>query len=458
MGPAVSVARARSAIVTRACCVLAGALLTVVVAAPATYGAEPPEGIDEPQGWIVVDATSGRVLAAEEPHTALPPASLAKVMTALVAVERLPDDAQIEISDLAAEQPPSKLGALPGEQYRLDDALAAVMMESSNDLAYAIAEATGGDLDGFDELLDATAERFGMRDSELNDPAGFDDDTAFDGGPRISPFDVAVSVRNALSVPSIAKWAAAPSYAFDGPAARFELVNHNRMLPGASLETPGVNGFKTGRTSLAGNTLVATATREGRSMIVVVMNTPDVYAWAGYLLDLGFETPAGSDGTGEQLPEPVVSIRAQRERDRNEFLALVTGQASAGPTTTVSTIAVEPFDPTGATATAASGATVAGTDGQEQAGDGDSGGVSLPTVAIVVLSGLGLAFVARREQVKRRKRRRLLGRERAAMMRRGSLPVVDGRYRIGTRVGPPLQSHVKVQPMDEQPDAAPHDP
>jgi D-alanyl-D-alanine carboxypeptidase len=428
--------------------IVAGQVCAASALAPAASAAEPPEGVDEPQAWIVVDASSGRVLAAREPHAALPPASLAKVMTALVAVERLPAGAEVAISELAASQPRSKLGALAGEQYRFEDAVAALMMESSNDMAYALAEATGGDLEGFDELLDATAERYGMRDSELNDPAGFDDETAYGGGPRMSPFDVAVSVRNALAVPGIAKWAAAPTYTFDGPAARFELVNHNRMLPGASLETAGVNGFKTGRTNLAGNTLAATATREGRTMIVVVMNTPDVYAWATYLLDVGFETAAG-DGTGEQVPEPEVSIRAQRERDRDEFLALVTGQAGTGATTTVATVAVEPFEPP---ATTAAGAGANDENGQDDAG-GSGGGFPLGTIAIAGTAGLGVVFVARREQVKRRKRQRRIGRERADMMRRGSLPVVDGRYRTGMRVGPPVQSHVRLhRPEDDTPE------
>lgn len=454
---------------------LAVAIATATVAAPArdAAAATAPVGVTEPVAWIVVDAGTGRVLAAKDAHTPYPPASMAKIMTALVAVERLPADTQIEISELAASQPPSKLGALAGEHYRLDDALAAILMVSSNDIAYAVAEATGDDLAGFADLLNATAKRYGMNDSSLSDPAGFDDATSFRGGPRMSAFDVAISVRNARSVPDLARWAGTRNYEFDGPAARFALLNHNKALPEGSRAIDGVNGFKTGGTNLAGNTLAATATRGNRSVIVVVMNTPDVYAWTQYLLDVGFETAAGADGTGEQLPPVAVSVRAQRERDREEFLALVTGQAAVGATTTVADLGVEPFVTTSTIASGDTDAAAAGSGDQAVAAATDStgdsatstttaaaasggGGGGLPLVPIAIVVLLLGAFVARREQIKARKRaRRFAQRERATMMRRGSLPVVDGRYRTGTRVGPPVQSHVRVRRTDGPADAPP---
>jgi|CXWL01.1.fsa_nt_gi D-alanyl-D-alanine carboxypeptidase len=413
--------------------------------------AEPPEGIDEPAAWIVVDASTGKVLRAHNEHEPLPPASLAKVMTALVAVERLPDDAKIEISEKAVLQPASKLGAVVGEKYRLDDALAAIMLVSANDMAYAVAETVGTDLAGFADLLNETAARYGMKDSELSDPAGLDDEDSFEGGPRMSAYDVAISIRNAQFALPVARWAAATDYAFDGPSARFELQNHNQMLKGGERETEGVNGFKTGGTNLAGNTLAATATRGNRTLITVVMNTPDTYAWTQYLLDLGFETPAGGDpATGEVLPLPEVSVRAARERDRDEFLALVSGQPVGSITSTSEAgTNVTPFvtsSPTSASSSRASAATEAG---RVSGGSGNS----MTPLLLVLSIGLSVAFVGRREQVKRRKRRRAQARrERAAMMRRGSLPVVDGRYRTGTRTGNPPQSHIRVRRVDSPQD------
>lgn len=421
--------------------------VTSIVHAPVanaqTDTPQPPVGITEPAAWILVDADTGRVLASHNPHEPLPPASLAKVMTALVAAERLSDKDRIVVSALAASQPPSKLGIAPGERYRLDDALASLIMESANDMSYAVAETVGGDLDGFADLLNDTAQRFGMDDSELSDPAGLDDEESFRGGPRMSAFDIAITIQNARQVFSIAKWATTPDYTFDGPNARFSLSNHNDLLPGGEYETEGANGFKTGGTTLAGRTLAATAGRDGRTMIAVVLNTPGPYEWARYLFDLGFSMPADSEGTGETIPAPAVSVRAVRERDRNEFVALVTGEPIGNATTTTQPglADVEPFVTSATTAATA-----------VSVGRGGSGGSAIRMVWIAAALLLS-AFVVRREQIKRRKRRRVAARrERAVMIRRGSLPVVDGRYRRGQRTGPAPQAHIRVKRVDAPPE------
>ncbi len=406
--------------------------------------ATPRPDVPEPAAWIVVDGDTGSVLHAHNEHEPLPTASIAKVMTGLVALERLGPGSKISVSALAASQPPSKLGVTAGETYKLQDALAALMLTSANDVAYAIAETVGGDLAGFATLLNATAKRYGMNDSTLSDPAGFDDANSFRGGPRVSAFDIAISVRNAQAAPALAKWASTPSYTFDGPNARFNLNNHNKLLPGGERETPGVTGFKTGGTALAGSTLATTATRDGRSLIVVVLNTPDTYSWTQYLLDLGFDTPTVGVGTGEKLPTPKVSLQAQRERDRDEFVALVTG-VSIGkitqPTNAPSNLTS--FATTNTTAAVGSVSTV----GAEPAGpDREGGGGSATTVILLVIGAGAVGVFGRREQIRRRKLRRArLRRERAAMIRRGSLNVVDQRAR-GVPVRPNgAQTHIRVQ-------------
>ncbi len=449
-------ARPRCARIVSACVLIGSAVLADPAdRAFAQEAVTPPEGVEEPAAWIVVDSGSGEVLAAKNHHESLPTASIAKVMTALVAVERLPENAEIEISELAASQPASKLGVLAGERYRLDDAVAAMMLESANDISYAVAESTGGTLAGFADLMNDTADRYGMKESEFSDPAGLDDEDSFRGGPLMSAYDVAILIRNAQRALPVAKWAAATTHEFDGPAARFSLVNHNRMLPGGELETPGVNGFKTGKTDRAGNTLATTAARDGRNLIVVVLDTPDTYAWTSYLLDLGFAT-AADDGTGEQLPATEVSVRSQRERDRDEFLALI-GQPAQSPTassvaapdvTTFKTTAPITSIETRPNAPVDEGADPSGSDGGGSGGGG-SAGRSIGLLLIVTILGL----FGRREQVKRRKRaREQARRQRAAMIRRGALPVVDGRYRTGQRTGNPPQAHIRVRKIDAPPE------
>ena len=430
----------------------------------------------EPAAWIVVDADTGKVLAAKDPHTPLPPASTAKIMTALTAVERLPADAVVPVSELAAAQPASKMTMLPGEQWPLDQVLASVLMVSANDAAYALAEATSGSLEGFADALSVTAARYGMKDSTLSDPAGFDDAASFRGGPRMSAFDVAIATRNALAVPQLAYLAALPELDFTDPSGKpRNLVNHNKLLAGATAAYTGSTGFKTGYTLQAGHTLVATASREGRTIIAIILNTYDAYGWAWQLLDQGFAIPAGDAGTGEKLPPVRVNPYAERRADQLAFIRLTKGDAAAtgaGSTTTVAPVASTSASPTASSAAAgltdATASTTAVTTdatatttsptrsssgARSSSGSEPSsskGSITSPrNLTIFFLLLLATLFVLRRRAVKRQRARRLARRRATSeMMRRGGLPVVDGRYRTGTRTGPPVQSNVRVARSD----------
>src|SRR5262249_44095867 len=172
----------------------------------------------------------------------------------------------------------------------------------------------------------------GMKDSTLNDPAGLDDETSFHGGPMMSAYDLAIATRNAITVPDIAKWAGMHEYSFVDPSGvSHRLLNHNHMLPGGGNDYPGATGFKTGYTSRAQHTLVAVATRNGRTLIAVVLGVPDAgYAEAASLLDAGFATPANAPGTGETLPKVAVSRCEDRAADQMAFAGLA---AADTPTT-----------------------------------------------------------------------------------------------------------------------------
>jgi D-alanyl-D-alanine carboxypeptidase (penicillin-binding protein 5/6) len=172
-------------------------------------------------------------------------------------------------------------------------------MVSANDAAYALAEAASGNLAAFASDMTAAAARYGMVDSRFADPAGFDDPSAFGGGSRVSAYDLAVAARNVLAVPELAAMAATPQYRFDGPDGKSHvLYNHNKLLA----RYAGATGLKTGYTSLAGHTFVGTATRDGRTMIAVVLNADDTYGIASTLMDKGFATPADGPGLGAVLP------------------------------------------------------------------------------------------------------------------------------------------------------------
>jgi serine-type D-Ala-D-Ala carboxypeptidase (penicillin-binding protein 5/6) len=273
---------------------------TAALAVPAEGQQDKPP----PKAFVLVDADSGAVLAAGNAHEPLPPASTTKLMTALVAVEKLPRGAVFEVGDRPAAQLAMRIGMQAGQSWNLTDALHSLIMVSANDAAYALAEAASGSLKRFAADMNDAAIRYGMQDSSFNDPAGFDDSSAYNGGSLVSTYDLAIAARNFLAVPELAAISVKPEYRFTGPGREHRLLNHNRLLK----RYPGAIGLKTGYTRRAGHTLVAAATREGRTMIAVVLNADDPYGAAAGLLDQGFATPPDARGTGERLP--AVAVRA----------------------------------------------------------------------------------------------------------------------------------------------------
>ena len=355
-------------------------LVTVVVfggADPSPAGAQtvpPPAPTHPAKAWILADADTGRVLDAHNEHEALPPASTQKIMTALVAAEKLPRGATVTVGPTAAAQPAMKIGMVEGEQWALDQALHALMMVSANDAAYALAEAASGGLAAFAADMNAAAARYGMVDSTFADPAGFDGAEGFNGGSRVSAHDLAIAARNYFSVPELTAMVALREYRFDGPAKAHVLYNHNKLLA----RYPGATGLKTGYTSLAGNTFVGTARRDGRTMIAVVLNSTDMYGVAAALLDQGFATPADAPGLGASLPPVRV-------------------QAFPAPATLVPGQVVADQHP------------VKG-----------GGGSRVLTVLFFVIGSTGGVVVALRRRAERRRRARAERRRRLAAMRRAA--------------------------------------
>src|SRR5581483_778933 len=178
-------------------------LMLVVTAAGPAAAQSPPGPPYQAKAWILVDAGTGRVLDAYTQHEALPPASTTKLMTALVATEKLAPEAIVTVSPVAAAQPAMRIGMVAGQQWTLDAAMHSLMMVSANDAAYALAEAASGSLAAFADDMNAAALRYGMVDSHFADPAGFDDAAAFGGGNRVSAYDLAIAARNVLAVPGL---------------------------------------------------------------------------------------------------------------------------------------------------------------------------------------------------------------------------------------------------------------
>jgi serine-type D-Ala-D-Ala carboxypeptidase (penicillin-binding protein 5/6) len=381
-----SVSAATALVVTLAM----GTLAPAASATPGTPAQAPPL----PKAFVLVDADTGAVIAEQNSRAVRPPASTIKLLTALIAVQRLEPGDAIPISPLSEGMPARKINVKAGQVWTFQDLLYSMMMVSANDAAVAIAEKIGGgSLDGYVRIADATADRLQLADQPvLNDPGGLDDEFANKGGSRISPRDLAIVSRAVLGRPDLVNVINTQHYEFTGgDGLGHTLNNHDLFLD----LYPGANGLKTGTTELAGHTFVGSATRGGRTMLAIVFDAADYYGSAAALLDQGFNTPAAAEANLDHLPPMVTNASLPPPP-----VARVDG-------------------PAGVPAASTPAATVTGAR---------EGGWSFnsPAVAGFVL-GLGLAglVVLRRRAVVRRRRARAEARRRAEEDRLASDGVPD---------------------------------
>lgn len=248
-----------------------------------------PTGV-EGRSWILVDAGTGKVLAAHNEHAPEYSASTVKVMTALTALRFLSLDSTITVSDLAAGRPPMRIGMEAGEKWKTRDALYAMLLVSANDAAYAIAEQARGDLKSFAKEMNALGKSMGLKDSTFADPAGFDGQDTAIGASKVSAYDLAIIGRAALNNATVSKIVGTVSRSFTGPdGTKHTLVNHNRALKsGNERHYPGTIGIKTGFTTAAQGTFVTAARKDGRTLIAVVMGNKDIYTPTQQLFQWGF--------------------------------------------------------------------------------------------------------------------------------------------------------------------------
>jgi len=232
---------------------------------------------------ILVDAGTGRVLWAKHPHERRPVASTTKIMTALLALRVVKLHQPITVDRAVTRVPLVREGLRTGEQVQAWKLLYAMLLYSGNDDALQLAIAAGGSKAAFLRLMNDEAKRLGMRDTHYTSPSG-----VVDEGNYSTAWDLAAVTRMALRNATFrkivrtkvvhVKWSA-PTYSKI-------YVNNNSLLG----SYPGANGVKTGFTHKAGWCLVSSATRRGRTLIAVVLNSGDMYNDTKKLLELGFRS------------------------------------------------------------------------------------------------------------------------------------------------------------------------
>jgi D-alanyl-D-alanine carboxypeptidase (penicillin-binding protein 5/6) len=230
---------------------------------------------------ILVDADNGRVLWALRPHRRRPVASTTKIMTGLLVLRRLPLHGLVTVDPAATRVPLVKEGLRPHERVRVWKLLYSLLLYSGNDDASALAIATGGSRRGFLRLMNAEAQRLGLRDTHFNSPSG-----ALDERNYSSVWDLAALARYAMRDARFRRIVRTrvKRVSWSAPTFAKEYLNKNLLLG----RYPGANGIKTGYTSKAGHCLVASAKRGRVELIAVVLHSTDTYGDARRLLNLGF--------------------------------------------------------------------------------------------------------------------------------------------------------------------------
>ena len=252
-----------------------------VLRTPAPGRLEPPEV--GAASAVLMDLDSGQVLYALDATAKRPIASLTKIMTAYLVMSRTSPTDVVTVSDEAASGRVvgiSGLGLVPGETIRVQQLLYALLLQSANDAAVALAEQVSGTEDAFVATMNRTAVRLGMIRTRFTSPNGLDD-TGYS-----TARDLARITRAAYGLPGFASIAATRFHTIPAPdgVARV-LQNRNALL----WLYPGAIGVKTGYTSAAGFCVVATADRGDQRLLAVVLGEPgEPFSDAAALLNYGF--------------------------------------------------------------------------------------------------------------------------------------------------------------------------
>lgn len=243
------------------------ALALLPAAIPAMAAPIPKAPSISGDSYILMDARTGKVLAAEEPDRRMAPASLTKIMTAYVVYDALADgaialDDEVEVSEAAWRMGGSQMFLEVGSIVTVDELLDGLVVQSGNDAALALAEHAAGSESAFVEQMNHHAREMGLENTHFENPEGLTSETHYS-----SARDLALTARALINdFPEHYKRYSRREFTYNN----IRQYNRNELLWSDS----GVDGVKTGYTSEAGYCLVASADREGMRLISVVLGAP----------------------------------------------------------------------------------------------------------------------------------------------------------------------------------------
>ncbi|MFD7403987.1 D-alanyl-D-alanine carboxypeptidase family protein [Streptomyces sp. NPDC059866] len=268
------------------------------------------------RSWIVADAESGEVLAAHNAHWRLAPASTLKMLFADTVLPRFPKTMKhkVAVSDLAGIGAGSSMvGIKENETYTVHDLWLGVFLRSGNDAVHVLSAMNKG-VDNTVKEMNEHAEELQALDTHVVSPDGYDAP-----GQVSSAYDLTLIARSGMQKKDFREYAATATAKFPGETAKnkkgkpvrksFEIQNTNRLLTGdyGLSQYRGIAGVKNGNTTNAGATFTGVAERDGRVLLVTVMNPQndehnEVYKETARLFDWGFKAAGKVEPVGELVP------------------------------------------------------------------------------------------------------------------------------------------------------------
>ena len=219
---------------------------------------------------VLMDAKTGEILYAKNPHLKLPPASTTKIVTTLVALDHLNLNDTAAASYRAAMAEPSKIGLRPGDSMSVNDLLYSIMLKSANDASVVVAEKTAGSVHRFAEMMNEKARELGALDTHFSNPNGLPCPNHY-----TTAYDLAIMFRKAEENPLFARITRTrfasvkirPA-SMREHAEKINLQNHNKLL----WTFKGAEGGKTGYTHAAMHCYTGMVSKNGRELVVSMLS------------------------------------------------------------------------------------------------------------------------------------------------------------------------------------------
>lgn len=226
---------------------------------------------------IVIEPTTKQILFEENAHVPLPTASMAKMMTMIIVMERIQEgeiklDTPVTISARSSRMGGSQIYAKEGQVFPVQTLIAAAMIQSANDAAEAIAEKVGGSAEAFADIMNDKARQMGLKESTFYDPHGLPNSEDPKRVDMMSAYDLAMVGMELLKYPVLREYAKTPTMPFANATFTAGLTNPNHLInPQKRDYFADATGIKTGFSAQAGYCVTASATRGNMSLICVVM-------------------------------------------------------------------------------------------------------------------------------------------------------------------------------------------